>query len=57
MLLTRQTGREENSSIHVAGVIKMIEASLRLRKSRGTATADPGSGRSVERSATSDGVE
>ena len=42
----------------VADVMKMREASLRLLdRSIGTATADPGGGRSVERGATSDGVE
>ncbi len=45
MLLTGRTGREEKSPILVADVMKMREASLR----RG--------GRSLERGATSDGVE
>ena len=58
MLLTGRTGREEKSPIHVAEVMKMRESSLRLLdRSRGTATADPGGGRFVERDATSDGVE
>ena len=56
--MSGRTGREENSPIHVADAIRMRESSLRLLdRSRGTATADPGGGRSVERGATSDGVE
>ena len=49
MLLTGRTGQEEKSPIRVADVMKMREASSRLRKSSGR--------RSVERGATFDGVE
>ncbi len=49
VLLTGRTSREEKSPIHVADVMKMREAILRLRKSS--------DGKSVERGATSEGVE
>ncbi len=55
--MTGRTNREEKSPKHVTDAIIMRESSLRLRKSRGTVSADPGVGRSVERGATSDGVE
>ena len=57
--MSGRTGREENSPKHVTDALReKRESSLRLLdRSRGTATADPGGGRSVERGATSDGVE